>query len=116
MTLTEVKVRITETRIIGSDRFVYDAWETYNDHGTFTLIDDKCFGRIGTRIDLSPVSDLKGIPEDISKAVDALYKAEYKRAYAHIYAVHPELRSMRVNEFMGTVEITKNVNSTLDKS
>jgi hypothetical protein len=105
MTLTEVKIRVTETNIIGTDRFVYDAWETRNDHGTIMTIDEKWFGRIGTRIDLSKVSHLKGMSEDRSKAVDALYKAEYKRAYAHIYAVHPELKNMKVNEFMGSVSI-----------
>jgi hypothetical protein len=105
MTLTEVKV--TETRIIGTDRFVYDAWETRNDHGTIMTIEDKWFGRIGTKIDLSRVSHLKGISDERSKAVDAMYKAEYKRAYAHIYAVYPELKRMKVNEFMGAIEVRK---------
>jgi hypothetical protein len=83
---------VQATRIIGTDRIVYSAWESSSytgEHATVTTIDGEVFGKIGTR----RPTNLPASPIERMDASYDHYAAEYARAVDTILAHEPRLHT-----------------------
>ncbi len=93
---TEIKrangLVVTKTKILGSGRFVFDAYEPssyFGKHSTLFTIEGQCHGSVPSRrlpeeIDIIPVGSARW------EALDAFRSANETEAYAAILAAFPE--------------------------
>jgi hypothetical protein len=84
---------IRKYSVATTDLIVYEAWEPsalMGPHATITSIDDKWYGRIGTR---RPSAELEALPagsEERFRAVGKWYEDQYDDAYKLIVQAFPE--------------------------
>lgn len=79
-------IKVTGTRISGTNTTVYEAYEPSSvagNHSTITMIDGEWFGKIATR---RLPADINAIPvgPERSAAVHAFHETRYAEAYAAI--------------------------------
>jgi hypothetical protein len=82
--------------IIGTRRWVYDAWEPSErngempfSHSTIRTVDGRWMGRIGTRRLPAELEALPAYSSERARAVGAFHEAQYEEAYAAIIAAFP---------------------------
>lgn len=87
---------IKKYSVATTDLIVYDAWEPsalMGPHATITSIDDKWYGRIGTK---RPPPELEALPrmsEERFRAVGKWYEDQYEEAYELIVQAFPEAKA-----------------------
>lgn len=88
---------VNKFSVAGTDLIVYEAWEPsaiIGKHGTLTSIEDKWYGRIGTRY-LPP--EIEELPrgDQRTRAVGKWHDDQYEEAYALITRAFPESKDGR---------------------
>lgn len=100
-------MKVFNHKLIGTYIRCYTVWEPYAGHSTINYSDYgyKKAGRVGTD-PLPPEIDALPTGDERSKAVRAFFAQRYERAYAAIYAQHPELKNVaQRKEEMGEIVI-----------
>lgn len=95
--------RIQRSQIIGTTTWVFDVYEPYAGHSTFSHFDGVRWGRVGTR-PLTP--ELDAIPpmsDARIAAVQAFHTAQYDEAYDAIVAKFPE--AWEGTRSMGSIDL-----------
>jgi hypothetical protein len=82
--------RIQRSQIIGTRTWVFDVYEAYAGHSTFTYFDGKPWGQVGTRQLTSYLDSLEPFSDFRMGAVQAFHRMQYEIAYTAIVAEFPE--------------------------
>jgi hypothetical protein len=82
---------VTKTRLLGTNEYVYTAYEPYNGHHTLTHIDGVRMGRVASREIPREMDRLPAYSEARSVAVRSFYAVNKHVAYAAIIQAFPDV-------------------------
>ena len=95
---------VKRTRIIGTTRYVYTAWEEFAGHTTVATIDGKRCGEIGQRPLPAELASLPAYTLERADKVASFLVAVYMLERNAIYTAYPHLRNSRHTCFQGSID------------
>ena len=96
--------RILRSQIIGTRTWVFDVYEPYAGHSSFSHFDGERWGRVGTRPLTPELEALRPMTDERIKAVQDFHRAQYFEAYV---AITVEFDEAAVGtRMMGSIELT----------
>lgn len=102
-------VVVKRTRILGTNTFLYTAWEPSSlmgNHHSITHIDGKCYGQIGTTCICDEIKALPGGSQERIDACELHREKEKNRAYEAIFNEYPNLEGFKLG-YAGEIEVTE---------